>query len=149
MTIKRTAYGACDLIRYTRDLPYTYKGKITTIPAVMADFCRVCDESITGVVEIEQVMHEMQALNKPVNAAIVDPAFIIEVRKKLQIEQREAAEFFGDGINAFSRDKNGKTKLPLALVKLFKLLDRHPELSGEYDQPDVLADWNLPVAIQS
>jgi len=30
-----------------------------------------------------------------------------------------------------SRHENGKTKPPLALVKLFKLLDRHPELLGE------------------
>jgi len=29
---------------------------------------------------------------------------------------------------AFSRYENGKTKPPLALVKLLKVLDRHPEL---------------------
>jgi HTH-type transcriptional regulator/antitoxin MqsA len=53
------------------------------------------------------------------------------VRKKLQLGQREAAEIFGGGINAFSSCENGKTKPPLALVKSFKLLDRHPELLGE------------------
>ncbi len=37
----------------------------------------------------------------------------------------------GGGVNAFSRYENGKTKPPLALVKLFKLLDRHPELLNE------------------
>jgi len=31
----------------------------------------------------------------------------------------------------FSRYENGKTKPPLALVNLFKLLDRHPELLNE------------------
>ncbi|MBV2235514.1 MAG: type II toxin-antitoxin system MqsA family antitoxin [Sterolibacterium sp.] len=31
----------------------------------------------------------------------------------------------------FSRYENGKTKPPLALVKLFRLLDRHPELLSE------------------
>ena len=31
--------GAAELIRDTRDLPYTYKGESTTIPAVTADFC--------------------------------------------------------------------------------------------------------------
>ena len=29
------------------------------------------------------------------------------------------------------RYENGKTKPPLALVKLFKLLDRHPDLLDE------------------
>lgn len=123
--------GAAELIHDTRDLPYTYKGETTTIPSVTADFCSACDESITDMMETERVMREMQAFNKQVNAAIVDPAFIINVRKKLDLGQREAAEIFGGGINAFSRYENGKTKPPLALVKLFKLLDRHPDLLNE------------------
>jgi HTH-type transcriptional regulator / antitoxin MqsA len=123
--------GAAELIRDTRDLPYTYKGESTTIPAVMADFCPACDESITDLGETERVMRAMQAFNKEVNAGIVDPAFIIQVRKKLDLGQREAAEIFGGGVNAFSRYENGKTKPPLALVKLLKLLDRHPDLLHE------------------
>jgi HTH-type transcriptional regulator / antitoxin MqsA len=31
----------------------------------------------------------------------------------------------------FSRYETGKTKPPLALVKLFKVLDRHPDLLNE------------------
>lgn len=123
--------GAAELIHDTRDLPYTYKGETTTIPAVTADFCPACSESITDMLETTRVMREMQAFNKQVNAAIVDPSFISNVRKKLDIGQREAAEIFGGGINAFSRYENGKTKPPLALVKLFKLLDRHPDLLTE------------------
>ena len=123
--------GASELIHDTRDLPYTYKGETTIIPAVVADFCPACDESITDLAETDRVMREMQAFNKQVNAAIVDPGFIVGVRKKLDLGQREAAEIFGGGINAFSRYENGKTKPPLALVKLLKLLDRHPELLTE------------------
>lgn len=123
--------GAAELIRDTRDLSYTYKGETTTIPAVTADFCPACDESITDMDETARVMREMHAFNKQVNAAIVDPAFIVSVRKKLDLGQREAAEIFGGGVNAFSRYENGKTKPPLALVKLFKLLDRHPDLLNE------------------
>lgn len=123
--------GAAELIHDTRDLRYTYKGETTTIPAVTADFCPACDESITDLVETDRVMREMQAFHKQVNAAIVDPGFIIAVRKKLNLGQREAAEIFGGGVNAFSRYENGKTKPPLALVKLLKLLDRHPDLLRE------------------
>ena len=123
--------GAAELIHDTRDLPYTYKGVTTTIPAVTADFCPACDESITDLAETERVMREMQAFNKQVNAAIVDPGFIISVRKKLVLGQREAADIFGGGINAFSRYENGKTKPPLALVKLLRVLDRHPDLLDE------------------
>jgi HTH-type transcriptional regulator / antitoxin MqsA len=131
MTMKCPVCGAAELIHDTRDLPYTYKGETTVIPAVTAEFCPACDESITDMAETERVMREMQAFNKQVNAAIVDPTFIVNVRKKLDLGQREAAEIFGGGINAFSRYENGKTKPPLALVKLFKLLDRHPDLLNE------------------
>ena len=123
--------GAAELIHDTRDLPYTYKGETTVIPAVTADFCPACDESITDMLETERVMREMQAFNKQVNAAIVDPAFIVNVRKKLDLGQREAAQLFGGGVNAFSRYETGKTRPLLALVKLLKVLDRHPELLDE------------------
>ena len=123
--------GVAKLIHDTRDLPYTYKGESTTIPAVTADFCPACNESITDLAETERVMREMQAFNKQVNAAIVDPGFIVSVRKKLDLGQREAAEIFGGGINAFSRYENGKTRPSLALVKLLKVLERHPDLLDE------------------
>jgi HTH-type transcriptional regulator/antitoxin MqsA len=56
------------------------------------------------------------------------------VRKKLALDQRQAAEIFGGGVNAFSRYENGKTKPPLALVKLLKVLDSHPELLDEISE---------------
>ena len=62
--------GVAHLIHDTRDLPYTYKGESTVIPAVTADFCPACDESITDMDETERVIREMQAFNTQVNAAI-------------------------------------------------------------------------------
>lgn len=123
--------GAADLIHDTRDLPYTYKGETTLISAVTGDFCPACAESILDAAESNRVMREMRAFSKQVNAASVDPAFIASVRKKLELDQREAAEIFGGGVNAFSRYENGKTRPPLALVKLLKVLDRHPDLLNE------------------
>lgn len=76
-------------------------------------------------------MREMRAFSRQVNAGIIDPEFITHVRKKLDLDQREAAVIFGGGVNAFSRYETGKTKPPLALIKLFKLLDRHPDLLDE------------------
>jgi HTH-type transcriptional regulator/antitoxin MqsA len=129
--MKCPACGAAKLIRDTRDLPYTYKGETTVIPAVTGDFCPACAESILDAAESDRVMKEMREFSKQVNAAIVDPQFIAGVRKKLHLDQREAAEIFGGGVNAFSRYENGKTKPPLALVKLLKVLDRHPDLLNE------------------
>lgn len=122
---------AADLVRDTRDLPYTYKSETTTIPAVAGDHCPACGESVLDAAESARVSAAMLAFNRQINASIVDPHFIAEVRKKLALDQREAAEIFGGGVNAFSRYENGKTKPPLALVKLLKVLDRHPELLNE------------------
>jgi HTH-type transcriptional regulator/antitoxin MqsA len=83
------------------------------------------------MVESDRVMREMRTFSKQINAAIVDPEYIAKVRKKLDLDQRQAAEIFGGGVNAFSRYENGKTKPPLALVKLLKVLERHPDLLNE------------------
>ncbi|MDR6859196.1 type II toxin-antitoxin system MqsA family antitoxin [Variovorax guangxiensis] len=123
--------GAAKLVHATRDLPYTYKGESTVIHQVTGDFCPACGESVLDPVESRRTMQLMLAFNKQINASIVDPGFITSVRKKLDLDQREAAEIFGGGVNAFSRYENGKTKPPLALVKLLKVLDRHPELLPE------------------
>lgn len=123
--------GEAKLVRDTRDLPYIYKGESTILPAVKGDFCPACDEVVLNRNESMRTGELMLEFNKQINASIVDPAFITRVRKKLKLDQREAAEIFGGGVNAFSRYENGKTKPPLALVKLLKVLDRHPDLLGE------------------
>ncbi len=123
--------GAAELIHDTRDIPYTYKGESTIIPQVTGDFCPACSEGILDSGEGTRASGLMLEFNKQVNASIVDPEFITSVRKKLDLDQREAAEIFGGGVNAFSRYETGKTKPPVALVKLFKVLERHPELLAE------------------
>lgn len=123
--------GAAELIHDTRDVPYTYKGETTTIPAVMGNFCPACGEVILNREHGDRYSEQVGLFQRQVNAAYVDPAYIAMVRKKLELDQRQAAELFGGGVNAFSRYENGKTKPPLALVKLFQLLDRHPDLLNE------------------
>ena len=123
--------GNQKLVSDTRDIPYTYKGESTVIPKVKGDFCPACGEVILDAAESERTSKAMLEFNKQINASIVDPSFIAKVRKKLMLDQREAAEIFGGGVNAFSRYETGKTKPPLALVKLLKILDHHPDLLNE------------------
>ena len=129
--MKCPSCGAGKLVRDTRDISYTYKGETTAIPAVRGEFCPACGESVLGAAESSRVSAAMLEFNKQVNASIVDPGFIARVRKKLALDQRQAAAIFGGGANAFSRYENGKTKPPLALVKLLMVLDRHPHLLNE------------------
>ena len=123
--------GSAELVHDTRDIPHIYKGETTVIPAVTGDFCLSCGEVILDKEHGDRLRQLMGIFQRQVNASIVDPSFIANVRKKLSLDQREAAELFGGGINAFSRYENGKTKPPLALVKLFKVLERHPDLLNE------------------
>ncbi len=129
--MKCPACGAGKLVRDTRDISYNYKSETTKIPAVRGEFCPACGESVLAAAESKRVSAAMLDFNKQVNASIVDPGFIARVRKKLALDQRQAAVIFGGGANAFSRYENGKTKPPLALVKLLMLLDRHPNLLDE------------------
>ena len=123
--------GKGPLKRARRDLPYTYKGSKTVIRGVTGDFCETCGEAILDAEASTRVSAAMLAFNRKVNADYVDPEFIVRVRRKLALDQRQAAAIFGGGANAFSRYETGKTKPPLALVKLLRVLDRHPELLKE------------------
>lgn len=53
------------------------------------------------------------------------------VRKRLGLTQQQAARLTGGGHNAFSRYERGEASPMAAVVNLFKLLDKHPELLEE------------------
>jgi HTH-type transcriptional regulator/antitoxin MqsA len=123
--------GGAELVRDTRDLDHTYKGVSTKLRDMTGDYCPACGEGLFDMVEGQRMMDLMGAFRSEVNATLVDPNFIAGVRRKLKLDQREAAAIFGGGVNAFSRYETGKSKPPVALVKLLKVLDRHPELLDE------------------
>lgn len=129
--MKCVSCGAAEMVHDTRDVPYTYKGQTIVIRDVTGEFCPACNESIHTAKESEQLNAIMLAFAREVNSATVDPAFISETRKKLKLDQREAGVIFGGGPNGFSRYENGKTRPPLSLVQLFRLLDKHPNLIEE------------------
>ena len=53
------------------------------------------------------------------------------IRKKLRLTQHNAAKLTGGGHNAFSRYERGDVPPMPAVVNLFRLLDRHPDLLRE------------------
>lgn len=136
--------GTGNLVAATRDMPYTYKSEKTVIKAVRGEYCDnpKCGEVVMDMGESTRTSREMLAFNKKVNAALTPIALLAQVRKQLDLTQQQAAKVFGGGPNAFSRYESGKTKPPVALVKLFRVLHRHPDLYGELvEMPDsVMAD---------
>ena len=53
---------------------------------------------------------------------------IRRIRRKLGLSQIAAARLTGGGHNAFSRYERGEAAPLPAVMNLFKLLDKHPEL---------------------
>ena len=129
--MKCPSCGAAKLIHDTRDVAYVYKGETTTLPAVTGNFCPACGEVILNREHGDRYSALIGQFQRQVNSAYVDPDYIAQVRRKLDLDQRQAAEIFGGGINAFSRYENGKTKPPLSLIKLLMILERHPYLLNE------------------
>ena len=58
-------------------------------------------------------------------------ANLTRIRKKMKLTQQEAAKLAGGGKNAFSRYERGQAKPVAAVINLFRLLDRHPDLLRE------------------
>lgn len=140
--MKCPIYGQADLVHDLRDMPYTYKGETTTIKAAEADFCPACGEAITNPDELMHSMEQMLAFNSEVNSSHIEPAEIVAIRMLLNLDQQEAGEVLGGGINAFKHYEVGKARPPLALVKLLRLLGRHPELLPEVAHSEPLPGFS-------
>ena len=125
--------GTGKLVQVVRDIPYAYKGKKTAIKAVKGRFCdnRKCREVVMDMGESVRTSKEMLEFNKKVNAGLTPIDLLTRVREQFNLTQQQAARVFGGGANAFSRYESGNTKPPVALVKLFKVLNKHPELFNE------------------
>lgn len=122
----------CGLMFDIRDVPYTYEGQTACIQGVIGEWCQSCGECFLDAAESSRVSMVMLGFNQRVRrASVVDENFVLRVRKKLALSQGEAARIFGGGINAFSRYESGRTRPPVALIKLLILLDRHPQLLSE------------------
>lgn len=89
--------GGAELVHDTRDMPYTYKGESTTIPAVTGDYCPACGEAILDINESRRTSASMREFSKQVNAAIVDPDFIANVRKNSTLTSGRPQRFSGVG----------------------------------------------------
>lgn len=125
--------GIGNLVEEARDVPYTYKGRKTVLKAVKGRFCndRKCREVVMDKYESARTSKKMLAFNKKVNAELTPIDLLSQVREQFKLTQQQAAKVFGGGPNAFSRYESGKTRPPVALVKLFKVLRKHPDLFEE------------------
>lgn len=85
--------GGAELVAQSKDMPYRYKGEATVIPDVYGEYCPACGEVILGMGEAQRMSDLMSAFERQVNGAVVDPAFIAAMRRKFDLDQREAGKF--------------------------------------------------------
>ncbi len=105
-----------------------YKGNVFT-SVTRGAFCDHCSD---GFVEHDP-KEEAAWLTFRDQVDAHEAAELARIRKKLKLTQWEAAQLAGGGKNAFSRYERGQTKPVAAVINLFRLLDRHPELLTEIE----------------
>jgi len=123
--------GGPELLSEVRDLTFTFKGRSMTVENLKGEFCPLCDDGVLDVQDGNRYDNAIMAFIKLVNSELYDPAFISKVRKKMGLGQGEAGDIFGGGKSGFCAYENGRKEPPISLVKLFMILDRHPELLPE------------------
>lgn len=106
-----------------------FEGESVRVEGLSGWFCTACDEAIFD----DESAHRYGAAGDALigRAAERSQAEIRRIRKKLGLTQVEAGELVGVGKIAFSRYERGESQPPGPLVKLLRLIDRHPELVTE------------------
>lgn len=117
------------LVQETRKIPYTYKDQTIEVDQP-GSWCQKCGEGVLCLTDMkvtEQTLHDHRAIVD----GLLTSQEIRRIRKKLNLTQKEAAEIFGGGANAFSRYELGETTPVRAVDNLLRLLDNHPDLLDE------------------
>ena len=94
---------------------------------VRGAFCDKCDEAILVYDAVEEAA--WLAFRDQVDRQAASE--LVSIRKRLKLTQAQAAKLAGGGKNAFSRYERGQAKPVAAVINLFKLLDKHPDLIKE------------------
>ena len=127
--MKCPACNKLEMVTKTQDETLTYGGQSLTLHAMKGTFCAACGD---GIWDEESYLRYSEAQTALIRAVKGDvSADIRRIRKSLKLTQTELSEVVGIGKVAFSRYERGETKPPNPLVKLLKLVERHPYLLAE------------------
>jgi len=127
--MKCPACGHPKMVAKTKDETLSYGSHSLTLHAMHGEFCSSCGEGVWDTESYRRYTEAQAALLRAAKGDI--SADIRRIRKKLNLTQTELAKSFGVGKVAFSRYERGETRPPGPLVKLLKLIERHPELLVE------------------
>ena len=67
--------GDAELIHDTRDIPYTYKGELTSLSCITGDFCPACGEAVLDSAESSRVSALMYQCQSDFGTKGLTPSF--------------------------------------------------------------------------
>lgn len=121
--------GNSEMIKKTVNETLSLSGQSLTLHDMCGDFCESCGEGVWDEKSYHRFIEGQAALVRSVRGDASSD--IKRIRKKLKLTQQDIAKIFGIGKVAFSRYERGETRHPVPLVKLLKLIERHPDLLNE------------------
>lgn len=133
--MKCSVCGNPEMITRTQDETLNYGGQSLTLHAMTGEFCAVCGDGIWNEESYLRYTSAQSALIQSVKGDV--SADIRRIRKNLKLTQTELSKVVGIGKVAFSRYERGETTPPNPLVKLLKLVERHPDLLAEMSSASI------------
>lgn len=124
-----------EMVGKTRDEKLSLGDQSLTLHGMKGEFCPECEEGVWDDESYRRYTEAQAALLRAVRGDV--SADIRRIRKNLKLTQAELSEVFGVGKVAFSRYERGETRPPAPLVKLLKLVERHPDLMVEVREGSV------------
>ena len=116
------------LKQHAKATRFEYRGRILEYDQEGA-WCDVCGE---GIVTGEEAAESESLLDDfMIRVHKEEASELGRIRRRLGLTQKEASLIAGGGHNAFSRYERGEARPVAAVLNLFRLLDRHPELLRE------------------
>lgn len=130
--MKCPACGDSRITSTVKDETLEYGNQSLTLHNMHGEFCTACGEGIWDAESYRRYTEAQGALLRGVKGDVCSD--IRRIRKNLKLTQAELAEAFGVGKVAFSRYERGETRPPPPVVKLLRLIERHPELLAEIQE---------------
>jgi HTH-type transcriptional regulator / antitoxin MqsA len=132
--MKCPSCGHSKMVSKVKDETLSYGGQSLTLHAMKGEFCPVCGEGIWDEESYRRYTEAQAALIRAVKGDV--SADIRRIRKNLKLTQTELSKVVGIGKVAFSRYERGETRPPAPLVKLLKMVEKHPDLLSEISSAD-------------
>ncbi|QOY96226.1 type II toxin-antitoxin system MqsA family antitoxin [Massilia sp. UMI-21] len=118
--------GVSPLAHAVREMQYTYQGQTTTIPELVVEQCAGCKEVMFAHGEHDHYGELVTAFRRQVDAQ--EGQALGALRKGLGLTREKADALLADEAGDFARYEAGEARAPVALVKLLRMLGKHPEL---------------------